>query len=320
MKASAIRVVHVVHAALSLLLAVAGCGLAWADDAADVRALLQARKLEEARAKAAAFLARHPEDAQMRFMLGLILSGQNKSGEAIAVFGKLAEDHPELPEPHNNLAVLLNASGQYDKARAALEKALRANPDYAIARENLGDVYARLASQAYGKVLERDPGNANVKLKQSLVAKIAGGSASEGTPAASAATASAVKPQPAASAPAAKTTSGNARDELIDTLNSWTSAWSAKDVGRYLSFYGDDFHPQSGMPLSKWKEQRRALIAGKGRIDVRAEEPKVDIDGERATVSFRQVYVSDRVSETSRKTLVMARAGSQWKILEERSK
>jgi tetratricopeptide (TPR) repeat protein len=81
--------------------------------------------------------------------------------EAIAVFTKLTEDYPELPEPYNNLAVLYAADGQYDKARAALEMAMRTNPTYATAHENLGDVYAKLASQAYDKALQIDPG-ANV--------------------------------------------------------------------------------------------------------------------------------------------------------------
>jgi len=36
-----------------------------------------------------------------------------------------------------------------DKAREALETALRNDPAYTTARENLGDIYVRLAIQAY---------------------------------------------------------------------------------------------------------------------------------------------------------------------------
>jgi Tfp pilus assembly protein PilF len=46
---------------------------------------------------------------------------------------------------------------QLDKARTALEMAIRTDPGYAIARENLGDVYARLASESYGQALQLDP-------------------------------------------------------------------------------------------------------------------------------------------------------------------
>jgi tetratricopeptide (TPR) repeat protein len=66
---------------------------------------------------------------------GLILTEQNKSAEAINIFTKLTDDYPELPEPYNNLAVLYAASGQYDKARASLEMAIRTNPTWHSARK-----------------------------------------------------------------------------------------------------------------------------------------------------------------------------------------
>ena len=85
--------------------------------------------------------------------------------QAIATFTKLTEDFPELPEPYNDLAVLHAAQGDYDKARAALEMAIRTNPGYATAHENLGDIYARLASQAYCKALQLEVANATVKVQ-----------------------------------------------------------------------------------------------------------------------------------------------------------
>ena len=76
---------------------------------------------------------------------------------------------PELSEPYNNLAVIYAGQGQLDKARAALEMAIRTNPDYATAHENLGDVYARLASRAYGKALQLDSANASLLPKMALI-------------------------------------------------------------------------------------------------------------------------------------------------------
>ncbi len=125
----------------------------FADELADVTKLLRAGKAADALARTNAYLAKHPSDPQMRFMKGVLLTEQNKSDEAIAIFTKLTEDYKDLPEPYNNLAVLYAASGQYDKARVALEKAIRTNPSYMTAYENLGDVYGKLASQAYDKAL-----------------------------------------------------------------------------------------------------------------------------------------------------------------------
>ncbi len=137
--------------AVSGLLATLLVAPAFADDMADVTKLLRAGQLIEALSKADAYLGRNPQDAQMRFLKGVILTEQGKSAESIAIFTKLTQDFPDLPEPYNNLAVLFASSGQYEKARAALDMAIRTNPSYATAYENLGDVHAKLASQAYDK-------------------------------------------------------------------------------------------------------------------------------------------------------------------------
>jgi ketosteroid isomerase-like protein len=144
-------------------------GAVYADDYADVNRLLRAGQVAEASAKVDQFLAGKPRDAQMRFLKGVIFTEQGKPNDAITTFTKLTEDFPELPEPYNNLAVLYAGQSQFDKARAALEMAIRTNPSYATAHENLGDVYAKLASQAYSKALQLDNSNAGVQPKLSLI-------------------------------------------------------------------------------------------------------------------------------------------------------
>ncbi|MGE5027837.1 MAG: nuclear transport factor 2 family protein, partial [Betaproteobacteria bacterium] len=89
-------------------------------------------------------------------------------------FTKLAEDYPELPEPYNNLAVLYAGQGNYDMARIALEMAIATNPSYATAHENLGDIYAKMASQAYDKALQLDKGSAPTPTKLALVKELSG--------------------------------------------------------------------------------------------------------------------------------------------------
>jgi tetratricopeptide (TPR) repeat protein len=142
---------------------------AYADAYGDVNQLLHAGKLNEAMAKADVYLAAKPRDPQMRFLKGVIQSNSGKPGDAIITFTKLIGDYPELPEPYNNLAVLYAGESQYDKAQAALEMAIRTNPSYAAAHENLGDVYARLASQAYNKALQLDGGNVTVPPKLAVL-------------------------------------------------------------------------------------------------------------------------------------------------------
>ena len=152
-----------------LFTAALSAGVAHADDYADVNRLVRAGQLAEALTKADQYLAGKPRDPQMRFIKGVIQTEAGKPADAISTFTKITEDYPELPEPYNNLAVLYAGQSQFDKARAALEMAIRTNPSYATAHENLGDVYAKLASQAYSKALQLDGGNAAVQPKLALI-------------------------------------------------------------------------------------------------------------------------------------------------------
>ena len=143
-----------------------------ADEYSDVLQLHRAGKSPEALKKADRYLEGKPRDPQMRFIKGVILSDAGNQDEALAAFSKLTEDYPELPEPYNNLAVIYASRNQYDKARVALEMAVRTNPGYATAHENLGDVYLKLAGQAYAKSLQLDPATRSLAPKLKLLGEL----------------------------------------------------------------------------------------------------------------------------------------------------
>ena len=143
-----------------------------ADDLADVQRLYYSGQAAAAMQRADQFLATTPGDPQMRFMKGVMLTDAKRNMEAIALFQKLSDDYPDLAEPYNNLAALYAAGGDYAKARATLEQALRMNPGYATAHENLGDVYAALAAQSYARALKLDPGNLSVPPKLAIVREL----------------------------------------------------------------------------------------------------------------------------------------------------
>ena len=149
---------------LAILLA-AALGSARAEDVAEVKQLLSAGQTTEANARLDQMLAVKPKDPQLRFMKGVVLTESGRTAEAIDIFISLSTDYPELAEPYNNLAVIYAGQGRYDKARVALEAAIRGNPSYATAYENLGDAYARLAAQAYARGQQLDPDNAELAPK-----------------------------------------------------------------------------------------------------------------------------------------------------------
>ncbi|HJV27615.1 MAG TPA: tetratricopeptide repeat protein [Aromatoleum sp.] len=171
-----------------------------ADTLSQVQSLVNQGQHSQALAMADRLLAANAKDPQTRFLKGIALTELNRPDEAISVFQKLTEDFPELPEPYNNLAVLYAQQRQYDKARAALEMAIRTHPSYATAHENLGDVYARLASQAYDKALQLDSANAGAQSKLALIREITSGKG-QSAPRTPATTATASRP--AAAAPSA---------------------------------------------------------------------------------------------------------------------
>ncbi|GAC1391054.1 MAG: hypothetical protein NVSMB34_05150 [Variovorax sp.] len=146
--------------------------VAHASDYDEVNLLLRQGKSGEALAKADTYIAGKPRDPQMRFLRGVILTEQGKQAEATAAFTQMTQDFPELPEPYNNLAALYAAQSQFDNARAALETALKLNPNYATAHENLGDVYARLAAREYVRAQQFASTTASVAPKLALIRQI----------------------------------------------------------------------------------------------------------------------------------------------------
>jgi tetratricopeptide (TPR) repeat protein len=98
-----------------------------------------------------------PRDAQLQFLRGVALADLKKTDSAILIFTGLTQDFPELPEPYNNLAVLYATEGDLDKAKGALEAAIKALPNYALAHENLGDLYLQLAARQFDRAAKANP-------------------------------------------------------------------------------------------------------------------------------------------------------------------
>lgn len=108
-------------------------------------------------------LEANPRNAQARFQRAWAMAQAGREDDAIRAFADMAQDFPELPEPHNNLALLYAKRGDLKRAEAELQQAIEARPGFAIAYTNLGDVYRRLAEQSYQEALRRNPADARAK-------------------------------------------------------------------------------------------------------------------------------------------------------------
>ena len=137
-----------------------------ADMYSDVDALVRSGQWQKAQALASVRLQAAPTDPQMRLLLSRIQDAQGQTQAAMDTLRALTQSFPELGEPHNNLAVLLVRENRYADALASLQAAIQTRPDYVIAIENMGDVYAALASDAYAKALKITPQQARIQNKQ----------------------------------------------------------------------------------------------------------------------------------------------------------
>jgi tetratricopeptide (TPR) repeat protein len=325
-----------------------------ANDLQDASKLFKQKQYGQAMDKVNGILSGKPKDAQARFLKGLIFTEQGRAVDAIKTFQALTEDYPELPEPYNNLAVLYDSQGQYDKAKQALEKAIRTHPSYSTAHENLGDIYAKMASQAYDRALQLDHSNATTKTKLAMIQDLFSASARAKSPTtgkAAAEIASTAKPQTAsvaiappaagaaqvaatnmqASAIAAPATKANASPaasaatdnsaEVLKAVNAWAAAWSSKDVKKYLSFYAPDFKTPGGEKRADWEASRKERISNAESIQVGVSNAAVNFSSSNhATVKFRQSYQAKHLKTSGNKALSMVKSGGNWLILEERAK
>lgn len=276
-------------------------------------------------------------DAQARFHKGLILTEQGKAADAIQIFSALTKDYPDLPEPYNNLAVLYASQGQYDLAKQSLEMAMRTHPSYATAHKNLGDIYGKMASQAYDRALQPERSNATTQTKLAMIHELpargsrtketsahitpAPGKTAMTTPvvvAANKTTPAQVISSSPRPVPAPKTDETKSAKEVVIA---WAAAWSARNTAAYLSFYADDFKTPKGETRAAWEAARKERISTPKFIHVEVQISAVQaIDINHVAVKLRQSYKADHMKVSSNKTLLMVKTGGKWLIQEERAR
>jgi tetratricopeptide (TPR) repeat protein len=329
-------------ARVACILLCCGCLKAGAGEVEDAGKLFREGQHAQALVRIDAYLARNPKDASARFLKGLIYTEQGKTEDAIRIFQKLTEDYPEYPEPFNNLAVLYAGQEQYDKAKSALEAAIRTHPSYATAHENLGDIYAKLASQAYDRALQLDRGNTSSQTKLNMIQNLfveevrekpasdIGSTPATPGPAQVPVTVSQVEqvkvapkapPAVVVTKAEAKPAAADSRAEVLKAVNGWAAAWSAQDVPKYLSYYAADFATPANQSREEWETVRKDRLTAPKYIKVTISGEKITFaDNEHATVSFRQAYRASHLKATGKKTLQMVRSAGTWLIKDEQSR
>ena len=291
----------------------------------EAQALINQGQYDQALRTLDAHLNKVPQDAEARFARGLVLVKMGRGSDAQQAFADLTRDYPQLPEPYNNLAVLYAQQGDYEKARDALEAALATHPSYATAHENLGDIYAALASAAYNRALMLDQENGAVRQKLRLMEQL------DTLPQQTANLPPPIEPPVATDGYVARdeyvppavpaTNEADQVDAVVAAVFRWATAWSAQDADGYLDMYAPSFDPGGGMSRSAWAELRRQRVNAPDSVNVRVSDPQVVSTGvASARVSFTQDYESDTYSDRVTKVLEMVNLPGGWKISREYSR
>ncbi|NMG44648.1 DUF4440 domain-containing protein, partial [Aromatoleum toluvorans] len=106
--------------------------------------------------------------------------------------------------------------------------------------------------------------------------------------------------------------------EAVQMVEAWAKAWSRKDVKGYLAFYDKEFRAPDGLSRKAWENEREQRVGKPGRIAVEIEKPHAKVDGDVATVRFRQNYESAGFTSSTTKTLELVKRNGSWRIRQER--
>ncbi|MEE9551672.1 MAG: tetratricopeptide repeat protein [Gammaproteobacteria bacterium] len=307
------------------------------------QSLISEGKLQQAMSVTDEYLAKDSKSIEARFIKGLILTKSGHLEKAEELFLELTKEHPDLPEPFNNLAVIYASQGKYEKARITLQEAINTHPSYATAHENIGDIYAKMASQAYNQALQLDAGNQAAKEKLSLISELFS------VPKPIIQKQVAVKPKEqvtktpkeeikpiepskeklVATAPVTKPAPEKIKDDktklekvsIIKSVYEWANAWSKQDVDAYLAYYADEFIPPNDITRGAWEALREKRLRKPKFINVDVIKPVIVMYGnDHAQIDFSQGYQSDTFQDEVDKTLLMKNSNGEWLIVEEKTR
>ena len=138
-------------------------------DLETIRTLAASGDRETALEKLESRIVADDNDVQARFLRGLLLLEAGDSVAAQEAFTEITRLFPRLPETYNNLAAIYAMQGEYEKARQALVAAVANAPDYPVASANLGDLYVKLATDAYRRAVELNPQDTGTSAKLKLL-------------------------------------------------------------------------------------------------------------------------------------------------------
>ncbi|MFO8023772.1 tetratricopeptide repeat protein [Thiohalophilus sp.] len=254
-----------------------------------------------------------PDNGDGLFLRARALTALAQKERAERAYRQLIEHHPQRIEAYNNLAALLVEQERLTQASQVLEQALTdIDPAYAAVYRNLQAVNVEIARASYGKALRVDVPEQNISLATLSLSEVPRPARAPAAPEAEVAeTAAVVEPSPAIPLPPSE-------PAIEQTVRDWARAWSAQNVGDYLSFYARDFRPDDGLTRQGWEQQRQVRLSRPEWIRVELDKLRIaEQSGQQAVVKFIQKYRSDTYGDVTHKQLILSRESNGWRISRE---
>lgn len=278
--------------------------------------------LEATRAR----LTDQPDDPQAQFLQAMALAQTGDVASAVDAYRKLSAQYPQRARVWNNLGVLYARQGRLEEARSALVHATKAEPDYATAEQNLGDVYIALASDAYRRAQQQGANTDAMNRRRSALERLVpslpntteSSAVSSPTRASSASGAPVATREADSGAPARDPAPVGASHAIDQVLSHWANAWSQQNLSAYLSAYSDDYQPQGKTSRAQWIRQQRVRVTQPKSVDVSVSDVQVTAESaNRARATFHEHYRAAGDDRDATKHMVFVREDGAWRIRQE---
>ncbi len=250
-------------------------------------------------------LVKHSGHPDIEFLTAYAYQMTQQNRKAAKHYRNLIRQHPQLPEPRNNLAIIYLSEGDYDKASNLLVNAINTHRSYATAYANLSSIYTGLASEAYRRAVSESNEAVNYASKIELTALTQLTSLHQG------------KITGNISQPGLMENSAIG-SILVDRVMGWAQAWSEKNLDTYISYYSTA-HKLNFPTHEDWAENRKQHILRPGFIKIGVSNFQIRAQTKNlAIIDFEQSFDSIDYSDRVIKRLGLSRINSQWKITDER--
>lgn len=250
-------------------------------------------------------LVEHSGHPHIEFLTAYAYQMNQQNRKAAEHYENLIRQHPDLPEPRNNLAIIYLSDGDYDKASSLLVNAINTHHSYATAYANLSSIYSGIASEAYRRAVSEsnEPVNYASKIKLTTLPKLASFEKDK--------IADNISNHELIENPAIESI-------LVNRVMGWAKAWSEKDLDTYIGYYSSDYKPDFSTH-EDWAENREQRILRAGFIKIGINSIQVRAQTKNlAIIDFEQSFDSLDYSDRVVKRLGLTRVNSEWKITDER--